>query len=212
MITKRGISTKVAAAFKDWVKNVISYKAKQLGLIWAGGQMYLVPPLLQNKAKPLILKSYQFGSGQCQGERRCPPATPSKPTAHLLHRHIRQRWPSKHTHKHSHKHSHQRQQAKLKLGSWLRLRGTTVPTCNIKDVESGGAAPQYSLLIGLLYCTNPSALNPPPLTQTHRETQYQGVEFKKFNGLVLMCGILKWTLNLMNSCTLDLHIRDSWAV
>lgn len=52
----------------------------------AGGQMNSVPPVLKKKAKLLILKSYQFGFGQ--RERGSPPATPRKPTAHLLHQHI----------------------------------------------------------------------------------------------------------------------------
>lgn len=58
-----------------------------------------------------------------------------------------------------------------------------MPTCNIK--ESGGSAPS------VLSSATPSALNPPPRPETHRERQYLGAEFQKFDGLKLMCGIIK---------------------
>lgn len=82
----------------------MSYKAKQLGFLsicWTGGQRQSLQ-CSRRKPKPAILQSYQFGSGQCQSKRGSPPATTGKPTAHLLHRHIRQRRPPQRAHKHCH--------------------------------------------------------------------------------------------------------------
>lgn len=137
-----------------------------------GGKTDFTSHISRTNLKLLSVASYQLRPGEWQSNRGSPPATTNRPTAHLLHRLSKHSCTSKPHH------------AKPEPVSRVRLGRGMVLTCNIKDTSLGGQPPHYRPL----WECNPDQHVTLPLFYGN---QWWKAESAKFNGLFVMCGILK---------------------